>query len=275
MSEYLKKIIEQNRENDLIEEANCLDLLLSRDSDAKEIRKWLKSHARPEIAKDFENQTNELQCEDWEAELWFLNQIFTYCSGPMTAWQATPDKERKRYVKRIRSLSLDLANLLEKENAPYFPPVLEFFDENRSVDIIRELRDAESLLESTGFSPDPETRYQRTQYSIGSLTREENFKNPSQSLSDLFRYPGTQYFPALLRRLSNYAPNVEREHKPDYRPKQAGSQTRSFARSIVAHFAHCFDISPWVVAALCVNLKFADLEDPVTADNIRDWHGLK
>jgi hypothetical protein len=135
--------------------AQILDLLLSNNPEAEKIRAWLKKNARPGIAKELPEWLQGfggLPCEDWEVELFSLAMHFK-CFHGLSAWETASAEERLSHTYKVAKRARKLAEAMEEQPHPYYPPALALFDEEHSIDTINELPEdtARELLSSTPY----------------------------------------------------------------------------------------------------------------------------
>lgn len=253
-------------------EADTIDLLCSSSPDAAKVQDWLKKHARKGLGKIMRSMPD---CEDWEAELWFLSVGFANFR-PMGAWETACAEARLNHANRVATLCRELADTLDSDIRPYYPPALEFFEPERAVDIIRSLpkSTAEALLSGTGFSLDWRDGYERGKpdYLRNGLPQ---YRSPGNKLASRFCYPGPQQVSSLLRRLADYAEASPKQRKRDQRPTVTNRDARAFARELSDHFDLFFKRKPNEVIAACVALKFPELDPPPDEATIRKWRGKK
>lgn len=249
--------------------AEYLALLLSNSPDAVKIRRWFKRNNRPE------NKSRSRQYhEDWEVEIWFLSfQFFEF--RPMDIWETMPAERRRSHAHHVSRLCRELADTLEEEARPYYPPVLEFFDTERAIDIIRSLPkgDARLLLSFTGFSLNRRDGYKKNGSPAWIEDGKPKYYEPSSKLAKWFSSPNSQQFPSLLRQLANYAEACVEKPKRDQRPTFPNRDARVFARQLANHFALAFAKRPLEVITSCVALMFPNLDPPPQKELIRGWLG--
>lgn len=243
--------------------ADTLELFLSNRREAEAIREWFKRNSRTRRGDYFRRSESNADCEDWEAELWFFANRYSDFH-PMDKWETAPAKDRKRYAEKVAKLALELADVLEEEVSPYYPPVLEFFDTERAIDIIRAFPEETAQHFLAGYSYDWRTGYARN-------PREEP-RSPSYNLAGRFGSPEAQEFPSLLRRLAEYSESQSDKPKRDKRPDTGDPNARAFARHIARYFALFFRNKPTPneVIAACVALKYPDMSPPGGRD-IENW----
>ncbi|MEW8293625.1 MAG: hypothetical protein AB2651_22125 [Candidatus Thiodiazotropha sp.] len=88
-------------------------ILLSDNPNAKIIREWMKS--------DFHFR------EEWEVCLFRLSEHFADFNR-ITKWETASAEIRQRHTKRVSRLANELADALEEEHRPYYPPVVDLVD---------------------------------------------------------------------------------------------------------------------------------------------------
>jgi hypothetical protein len=260
-----------------------LDVLTSDGAEQAIIQDWCKN---TRIPRRFEGQSiyaglfdlifnyrgrppEVAPCEEWEARIILLARSFTFPFFiELTEWETTPSKERSRHMRRVAKLARDLASALEKVPGQYYQPVLELFDEERAVDIIRALPElaAKAFLEGTGYSTDRRTGYQRTDFDPAFLG-----SNPAIRLGHYFCYPALQELPSILRRQAKLAKEQVKEPKRDFRPRTGNPNARVFARHLAGHFRALFDEVPDEIIVACVCLRFPGMDNPPSKDTVRDW----
>lgn len=255
-------------------EMKYLELLISSSPDADRIRRWLKKNARQDIRSIIRRDLSQ-SCEDWEAEIWFLSNYFSYYL-PMDIWEITPTEKRRSHANHVARLCRELADTLEEETRPYYPSALGFFDSERAVDIIRALQEptAKALLAGTGYSLDWRDGYTRNGSPSYWLAKDGKpvYAEPSSALERRFSFKA-QRFPSMLRQLADYAEACIEEERRDQRPNSYNRDARVFAREIAKHFSMFFNSRPLEVIASCVALMFPDLDPPPHKDLIRGWLG--
>lgn len=257
------------------QQAKYLELLLSPSPDAARIRKWFKKNARQNTGK-IPKRSSGRSCEDWEFEIWFLSHRFSDFQL-MDAWEIAPTEKRRSHADHVSRLCRELADTLEEEIRPYYPPVLQFFDTERAVDIIRSLpeRNAKFLLDGTGFSLDWRDCYKRNGHPSHLFADgKPAYLDPSSQLKRRFSFK-PQQFPSMLRQLADYAVACTKQPKRDQRPNFPNRDARVFAREIAEHFRIFFKSRPIEVIVSCVALMFPDLDPPPHKDLIRGWLGDK
>lgn len=268
LDEYVIRCRELGRHR----EAKAIGLLRSSSPDAAKVQDWLKKNARKGIGQDMRLLPN---CEDWEAELWFLSFRFADFR-PMGVWETACGKTRLNHANRVATLCRELADTLDSDIRPYYPPALEFFEPERAVDIIRSLpkSTAEALLSATGFSLDLRNGYKRGKpewFENG----EPGYRDPASILASRYSYPESQKVSSLLRRLADYAEACPKKPKRDQRPSFPNQDARAFARELSDFFNLFFKKHPNEVIAACVALKFPELDPPPDEAAIRKWRGKK
>ena len=273
MKTYLEAKIEECRSIGHIRDADTLTLLLSDTPDAQIIRKWLKANTREGIGallnrNSLGKDKECFPCTDWEADLWYLMNQFVHFRS-LGKWERAANSSRSKHSEKVARLARDLAKLLEKIPAPYYPPVLEFFDEDRAADIIRALPSelAELLLSGTRYDHAPPKC---------SRNGIPDYQNASYKLAGRFAFPEPQNFPSLLKNLADYAEKKQHELKRDQRPKTGQPDARAFARQLADdYFKLLLNRRPNEVIAACVRLKYPDIDPPPDESTIREWRGVK
>jgi hypothetical protein len=254
--------------------AETVSLLLSHNKDAEEVRNWIKQHAGARgkrwiaIREGREKDLNCEPCEAWEAEIILLAGRFDNFYG-LTQWEAAPNEQRTEHSRRVARFARKVADAMEEYVRPYYPPVLKLFDEEHAVSIIRALPVglAKDLLDCTQFSEDGvPARF--------TAEGEPVYVSAASQLAGHFRLPETQEFPPLLRRLAIWVEEAAKESKRDKRPKKRPN-ARIFARDLAEYFAQYYGCIPYEVIAICVTLKFPELDSPPTAKDVRKWLGAK
>ncbi len=251
-------------------DADTLEILLSARPDAQIIQKQLKAKPRKGLGALLDKNHLDEECNpctDWEAELWYLmNQFVRF--RPLSEWEKAVKKPRSKHSKRVAKLARKLAKAIEETPAPYYPPVLELFDEDRAADIIRALPSAEFLLGGTKYDHAPARCFDEK----GTPT----YRNASYILAGRFSFPEQQNFPSLLQRLADYTEQKAQETKLDQRPNTGQPDARAFARQLANdYFKLFFKRTPNEVIAACVRLKFPDIDPPPDESTIREWRGVK
>ncbi|MCC8991285.1 MAG: hypothetical protein LM514_01510 [Streptococcus sp.] len=269
MKTYLEAILNEYQSLGHKRDIGVLRLLLSEKPDAEKIRNWLKKNARKGIgSQSNRNRLNEecIPCTDWEADLLQLvNQFTTFES--LKAWEKASGQDRFSHSKRVAKLARDLAKAIEEAPSPYYPPVLELFDEDRAANIIRALPSAELLLGGTRYDRAPPMCFREGI---------PDYQNASYRLAGRFSFPEPQNLPSLLRNLADYAERKQHEPKRDQRPNTGQPDARAFARQLTDdYFDLFFKRTPNEVIAACVNLKFPDIDPPPDESTIREWRGAK
>jgi len=269
---YLQKEAAKYRDSGFHKAAEPLEQLLSPSPYAQRVRDWIKKHARKGLGSIMRSMS---ECQDWEAELWFLSRQFLHFQ-PMGVWEKASAEERIKHSMKVANLARRLAVALNEDIRPYYPPALDLFDPERAVDIIRCLpsEQANSLLSCTGFSIDWRDGYER-----GSPAwyedNEPKWESPAHSLSMLFCFPEYQKLSSMLKRLADHTEEQAREPKRDQRPSVPGADARAFARELANHFQLFFNLTPNEVIAACVAIKFPELDPPPDEATIRRWRGAR
>jgi hypothetical protein len=242
-----------------------LKQLLSSTPAAENIRNWFKKYF----------------AEHWEPSLLYFSHEYDNFY-PMTPWERMSNEMRVRVVRRHTQILRELAADLNTGFCPDYPPVLEFFDPERAIDIIRALPEdiAKNVLQNSGYSPDPETGYARQYFSLMAPKPSERFYNPAVRLAYLFSSPSArqaQELAPIFERLADYAENSINEPKRDRRSNSGNADARAFARQLAEYFKkpryyRNLDCQiPNTLIADCVTLKFPDLDPPPDDKTIRDW----
>lgn len=277
---------------------------------AKILRDWLQANAREGVGVNItEWYWSDVELlNDWEAEAWLL--VVTRFAGfeCLDAWEKASDKDREAHVCKIANLARQLAEVLEQEIRPYYPPVLEYFDDEPSLDIIRKLkpRIGVNTIEGTGYVLSPSTcadRYLKTG-APGEFVRDDFkpdfsdvmgdepayskicedgkqhdffplWRTPASALSSLFLAGQPQRVESVLRRLADYAELQSKKEKRDKRPFTGNANARVFAKELAWHFKTYFNKTPNEVIAACVILKFPSIEPVPNGEQIRKWRGMR
>ena len=285
--------------------AETINLFLSDVPDAKLLREWMMKNARKGIGEIVRNR-EQFKVEDWEFELWSFALSFV-SFRELTGWEVTPEKERKGHIDRVVKLATELAKELERDDLPYYPPILELFSDESALDIIRRLdKDVgKHAISCTGYSlefTDYSSRYKRDgniknslglveeDYATGfndAIDKEHPvtgnngevryplYCKPSRELSGVLLGGSIQRISPVLRNLADCADRLSREERRDKRPLTGEADARVFARYISDHFHRFFGRTPNDVIAACVCLKFQGLEEPPNGDTIRAWRGVR
>lgn len=285
--------------------AETINLFLSDVPDAKLLREWMMKNARKGIGEIVRDR-GQFKIEDWEFELWSFAFTFVDFRG-LTGWEVAPEKERKGHIDRVVKLATELAKELERDDLPYYPPILELFSDESALDIIRRLdKDVgKHAISCTGYSlefTDYSSRYKRDaniknclglvkeDYATGfndvidkeypvtgndGEVRYPVYCKPSRGLSGVLLGGSIQRISPVLRNLADYADRLRREERRDKRPLTGEADARVFARYISDHFHRFFGRTPNDVIAACVCLKFQELEEPPNGDTIRAWRGVR
>jgi hypothetical protein len=193
-----------------------------------------------------------LPCEDWEVELFSLAMHFK-CFQGLSAWEAASAEKRLSHTYKVVKLARELADVMEEEPHPYYPPVLALFDEERSIDIISELPE-DTARELLSCIP--------------------HYESASVALSNLFISSDEQQeLPSILRRQAEIRERAANKKRLDTRPNTGNPDARAFARYLANHFKELYKLKrmPNEVIAACVVLKFPELDSPPSADDIRFW----
>jgi hypothetical protein len=153
-------------------------------------------------------------CKEWEARLIQIADMFTDF-WELSDWETASKDARLLHGSIVAKLARELANALEEEPRPYYPPVLEFFDEDRSTDIIKAMPEAtaNALLRGTKKGGNPGV--------FNTQTGDPIYTSASHNLARRFDFPEPQKLPSLLRRLADYATEKIQEEKRVARPMWA------------------------------------------------------
>lgn len=282
--EALERLIARQRGRGAGEVAGWYEALLADTPGARDVRDWLKKHARPGIGRT----CRELfypNAEDWEAEIHLIVMFHFQQFIPVSKRELIPQDKLGEKTLAIANKARALASDLEQLE-PWGPSVLAFFDDERAVDIIRALppKRAMLLLFNTGYSKDRGDGYQRTREVIPGL---KMWSGPAESLAGEFgdrawhhdNLPTPQLFPSLLRRLAEYIEKnaaqpsrLSRKKKPKGTPSQDAdwADSRVFARELAGLFMKSYGERPWTVLATLVSIRFPDMGDPPDARTIED-----
>ena len=269
----LKEMVADYRGHGFRRQAETLELLLSSSPEAKKVRVWLKRNAREWVIEHSEFFRG---CQPWEAELWHLSQLFMDFSL-MGKWERASAQERATHSMKVAKLARQLANAIGEEIRPYYPPALEFFDDERAVDIIRRFgkQSAEALLSTTGYSADSQDGYERGKLDCFDHGEPQWRRSPAHALASSLLFPQWQELSPMLRRLAEHAEQSLKEPKRDKRPNIPNADARAFARYLADDFKLFFGKTPNEVIAACVVLKFPNIDPPPDESTIRDWRGVK
>lgn len=264
MLSYLESLLQTWQKYGFRDAAYLKDLL-SNNPDAKKVRNWMVKNPFPNfdnLKGSFHRKEIACQIEPWEVGIWCLCESISSYNG-ISLWEAASSEERFKHSNKVAKKARELARLLESAPTPYYPPVLMFFDEDRARDIISAMPPdvADALLSGTRYSP----HHPGTTLPDGTPI----YRSAAKNLASRFLFPDAQEWPALLRKLAQYADTTPHEAKRDSRPSVGNPDARAFARHIDDHFYLFYKRHPNEITAACVNLRFPGIG--ADEKTIRDW----
>ncbi|MBL8243166.1 MAG: hypothetical protein JNL89_03205 [Rhodanobacteraceae bacterium] len=238
--------------------------LLSNDPDAEKIRAWFTKHPLPPTR----NLTEQ------ELAILLLVSAIDTCR-PLSKWEKATARERTAHAAAVARLASALAELIESDCRPFYPPALELFDESQANRIVSEFAPASRDLLRAG------TRFDERGPSLfETATGNPVFMSVARHLADAFYRINDppQSVADLLRNLATWSQREAREanEKPRARRPQTGDANRRvLAVHLASHFQRLYRLSPNEVIACCVNLVYPEAYPPATEDEVRTWRGVR
>jgi hypothetical protein len=252
-------------------EDDMLRLLMQDGPEQEIIRKWCeKGHGKHYITSP--NLPDDVEpCTHAEQNLLTVHR-FLVNFFELDSWEMASQQVRIEHGLRVAKLARELARELKNPDGPYYPSVLQFFDEDCAVTIIKAMpEDTQvALLSCTRYAASPDGGA-----GIDTATNEQLYLSAARALAARVSFPAEQTFSPLLERLADYAQKKIVEPRRDARPNTGDANARAFAKSLAEDFKILFGRIPNEVIAACVCLRYPEMESPPNADTIRDWRGAR
>lgn len=272
-------VAEESRPEDAgLPSAPMLKRLMSdHDPNAKELREWLKrrhgeepdgleiAHALP-IGYLGSQEGLPLRCDRWEGALMQFAEFMSHHPS-LSTWDVTPGKDRPAHTRRVAKAARALADVLEEESRPDYPPLLALFNDDDALRLAELMPTQKNLIAGTRLvhnklSSELRTPAQRLAFVFKMTARSRRDDEPHQ-------------LPDILRRLAAYAEKARYARTPVTRPRTGHSKARVFAQHMHDYLMERYGAPLDRINILCIAVKYPDIQDLPDERTIQGWTGRK